>query len=88
VLAFTVGLSLFCGIVFGLAPALQVSKPNLNDSLKEGSRQTSGRGHGLRSSLVVFEIAVSLMLLVGAGLAARTFLALLKTDPGFNPTTC
>jgi putative ABC transport system permease protein len=85
VLAFTLGISLFSGIIFGLAPALQVSKPNLNDSLKEGSRQASGRSHGLRSSIVVFEIALSLMLLIGAGLALRTFLALLKTDPGFNP---
>jgi putative ABC transport system permease protein len=86
VLLFTVGLSLLSGIVFGLAPALQVSRPNLNYSLKEGSRQTSGSAHRLRSSLVVFEVALSLMLLVGAGLLTRSFLSLLKTDPGFDPS--
>ncbi len=84
VLLFTLGLSVISGILFGLAPAWQTSKPNLNDSLKEGSRQTSGSSHRLRSSLVVFEVALSLMLLVGAGLLTRNFLSLLRTNPGFN----
>ncbi len=85
VLVFTIALSVLSGLVFGLAPALQVSKPNLNESMKEGSRQSSGRSHGLRSSLVVFEIALSLVLLVCAGLFFRSFLTLFKTDPGFDP---
>jgi predicted permease len=85
VLAFTIVLSIFSGLVFGVAPAWQVSKPNLNDALKEGSRQSSGRSPALRSSLVVFEVALSLVLLVCAGLFFRSFLTLFKTDPGFDP---
>ncbi len=85
VLVFTIALSLLSGLLFGLAPALQVSKPNLNEALKDGSRQTSGRSHRLRSSLVILEFALSLVLLVGAGLFFRSFIAVFKTDPGFNP---
>ena len=85
VLLFTIGVSVLSGLLFGLAPALQVSRPNLNNALKEGGRQGAGSSNRLRSSFVVAEIALSLILLVGAGLLVRSFLALMKTNPGFNP---
>ncbi len=87
VLAYTLGISLLCGILFGLVPAIQASKPDLNEALKEGSVKTTadaGR-HRLRSSLVVAEIALSLLLLIGAGMIMKSFLLLVKSSPGFKP---
>ena len=85
VLVFTLGVSVLSGALFGLAPAWQASKPDLNDALKEGGRTTSS-SHRLRNGLVVCEVALALMLLASAGLLLRSFLSLLNTDPGFNST--
>jgi putative ABC transport system permease protein len=77
-------LSLASGLLFGLAPAWQVSRPNLNDALKDSGRQTGSGSHRLRSLLVVAEVALSLMLLISAGLLVRSFLSLMKTNAGFD----
>ena len=86
VLTFTFAVATVTGLLFGLAPALNISRPDPGNMLKD-----SGRGHSqggrqrMRSGLIVSEVALSLMLLVGAGLLIHSFVRLLRTDSGFNP---
>jgi predicted permease len=86
VLLFSFGISLLAGVLFGLVPAWRISRVNLADTLKEGAaRGSSGAQRGLaRQIFVVAEIALSLVLLAGAGLALRSFMKLISTDPGYD----
>jgi putative ABC transport system permease protein len=86
-LAWTLGVSILTGIIFGLAPALHISRLNLNDSLKDGGKSESSQASGsrrLRNALVVSEIALAVVLLASAGLLIRSFLRLQHVDRGFN----
>ena len=87
VLAFTLGVSVLTGILFGLFPALSVARPDLNSTLKESSNRsgTGFRQGKARSLLVISEVSLALILLIGAALLIRTFIALRGVNPGFNP---
>lgn len=87
VLVFTLVLSVLTGLLFALAPALSATKLDLNESLKEGVRAVSGsrRQHRLRSTLVILEIALALVLLTGSGLLLKSFANLRTVELGFNP---
>jgi predicted permease len=85
VLFFTLLIALVVGVLFGLAPALQASRPDLNETLKEGGRTSAGGSRQrLRSALVISEMALALVLLVMAGLMLRSFQRMQKVDPGFR----
>jgi len=84
VLAFAFGAAIATGLLFGLAPAWQARKVDVNTALKENSKSGTGRGR-VRRALVVTEVALSLVLLIGAGLLIRTFANLLAVAPGFDP---
>jgi putative ABC transport system permease protein len=87
VLLFTFGLSVFTGLLFGLAPALRLTRPELQGALKEGGRGTAGGAavDRVRGVLVLSQVALALLLLVGAGLLVRSFQRMLQVDPGFDP---
>ena len=84
VLLFMVAASVLAGILFGLAPALKAPRPDLNETLKEGGRGSSGARHRTQSVFVVVEMALALVLLAGAGLMIRSLAKLWSVDPGFD----
>lgn len=85
VLAFTLLISIITGLLFGLAPAFRTAKVDLIDSLKDGARGAEGTlRHRTRSLLIVFESAIAVVLLIGAGLLVRSLIALQRVDPGFD----
>src|SRR5262245_27978340 len=84
-LGFTLAISLATSLLFGIAPALAASKPDLNQTLKESGRGAAGGRRRLRETLIVVELALALVMLIGAGLLMNSFLKLQTVDPGFNP---
>jgi len=86
VLLFTLVLSLITGVIFGLAPAVKATRTNLQEVMKQSGRGSSGFRHRLQGTFVAAEVALALVLLIGAGLMVRTLGALWRVNPGFNPS--
>lgn len=84
-LVVTLAIALLTGIAFGLAPALQASRTDVNDALKDAARGSGAGGSRARGGLIVAEVALALMLLVGAGLLLHSFSRLIRVSPGFSP---
>jgi len=85
VLLFTLALSFFTGVIFGLTPALKATRINLQETMNQSGRGSSGFRQRLQGTFVAVEVALALVLLVGAGLMLRTLAALWRVNPGFNP---
>jgi len=85
VLTFTLVVSVVAGVLFGLAPALRTARPNLQDTLRESGRGRSGARHRAQGVFVAVEMAMALVLLIGAGLMIRSLVELWNVQPGFNP---
>ncbi|MEO7273041.1 MAG: ABC transporter permease, partial [Vicinamibacterales bacterium] len=85
VVAFTFGIALVTSLAFGILPALQLSGTRLPNALRQNTRGGGGGGHRVRAALVVAEMALAVVLLTGAGLLIRSFIALAEVDPGFRP---
>ena len=85
VLLFTLAISLLAGVLFGLAPALKTSHPDLHETLKEGGRGSSGARYRTQNIFVIVEMALAVVLLIGAGLTIRTLIGLWSVNPGFDP---
>ena len=85
VLAFTLFVSLGCGLFFGILPALQVSRSQISEGLHQGGRTGTASSRRLRDALVIAEVALALLLVTGAGLLLRSFILLNQVDPGFRP---
>ncbi len=84
VLLFTIGVSVLTGILFGLVPAIKTLRPDMHETLKEGGRGSSGARHRTQSIFVIVEMAMALVLLIGAGLMIRSLAALWRVNPGFD----